>query len=70
MPNILTRAEARWWSAHAVLRQDVYRSSLRQGTMAAADTGYLIPSERIEGAILVIRGKKVMLSRDLAALYA
>ncbi|GEM_PF-5931514 len=38
--------------------------------MAAADTGYLIPSERIEGAILVIRGKKVMLSRDLAALYA
>jgi hypothetical protein len=33
------------------------------------DTGYLIPSERIEGAILVIRGKKVMLSHDLAALY-
>jgi hypothetical protein len=32
-------------------------------------TGYLIPSERIEGAILVIRGKKVMLSHDLAALY-
>jgi hypothetical protein len=32
-------------------------------------TGYLIPSERIEGAILVIRGRKVMLSHDLAALY-
>jgi hypothetical protein len=30
---------------------------------------YLIPAERIEGAIMVIRGKKVMLSRDLAALY-
>jgi hypothetical protein len=37
--------------------------------MAASDTGHLIPSERIEGAILVIRGKKVMLSHDLAALY-
>jgi hypothetical protein len=29
----------------------------------------LIPVERIEGAILVIRGRKVMLSHDLAALY-
>jgi len=31
--------------------------------------GYLIPAERIEGAILEIRGKKVMLDRELAALY-
>jgi hypothetical protein len=31
--------------------------------------GYLVPVERIEGAILEIRGKKVMLDADLAALY-
>src|SRR5216683_2616912 len=29
----------------------------------------LIPSERIEKAILLIRGQKVMLDRDLAELY-
>lgn len=29
----------------------------------------LIPAERIEGAILLIRGEKVMLDRDLAELY-
>jgi hypothetical protein len=29
----------------------------------------LIPQETIEGKILLIRGKKVMLDRDLAALY-
>ena len=29
----------------------------------------LIPSERIEGAIYLIRGEKVMLDRDLALLY-
>ncbi|OGL67160.1 DNA-binding protein [Candidatus Uhrbacteria bacterium RIFCSPHIGHO2_01_FULL_63_20] len=29
----------------------------------------LIPHERIEGRIYLIRGKKVMLDRDLAALY-
>lgn len=29
----------------------------------------LIPSERIESKILLLRGKKVMLDRDLAALY-
>ena len=29
----------------------------------------LIPQETIEGKILFIRGKKVMLDRDLAALY-
>jgi len=33
------------------------------------DTGYLIPSERLDNAILEIRGRKVMLSHDLAALY-
>lgn len=37
------------------------------GTKPKAE--YLIPAERIEGAILVIRGRKVMLSHDLAALY-
>ncbi|MHB8902487.1 MAG: ORF6N domain-containing protein, partial [Thermoguttaceae bacterium] len=34
--------------------------------MAKAD---LIPAERIEKAILLIRGQKVMLDRDLASLY-
>tara|TARA_B100000959_G_scaffold271860_1_gene320505 strand:+ start:237 stop:446 length:210 start_codon:yes stop_codon:yes gene_type:complete len=29
----------------------------------------LIPQESIEGKILLIRGKKVMLDRDLAVLY-
>ncbi len=29
----------------------------------------LIPSERIEGAILTLRGQRVMLAADLAALY-
>ena len=32
-------------------------------------TGALIPSERIERAILLIRGQKVLLDRDLAILY-
>ncbi len=31
--------------------------------------GYLIPVERIDNAILEIRGRKVMLSHDLASLY-
>jgi hypothetical protein len=35
-------------------------------TMAKAD---LVPLERIERAILLIRGQKVMLDRDLAELY-
>ena len=30
---------------------------------------HLIPAERIEKAILIIRGQKVMLDRDLARLY-
>ena len=29
----------------------------------------LIPSERIEQAILLVHGQKVLLDRDLAALY-
>lgn len=33
------------------------------------DSGYLIPVERIENAILEIRGERVMLDRDLAAVY-
>jgi hypothetical protein len=36
---------------------------------APKDPGYLIPVERIDNAILEIRGRKVMLSHDLAALY-
>jgi ORF6N domain len=34
-----------------------------------AKGGALIPAERIERAILLIRGQKVMLDRDLAVLY-
>lgn len=33
------------------------------------DESALIPAERIEQAILLLRGQKVMLDRDLAALY-
>jgi hypothetical protein len=36
---------------------------------APEDTGYLIPSERLDNAIVEIRGRKVMLSHDLASLY-
>jgi hypothetical protein len=36
---------------------------------APKDSGYLIPAERIDNAILEIRGRKVMLSHDLAGLY-
>jgi hypothetical protein len=32
-------------------------------------TNDVIPAERIEGMILQLRGQKVMLDRDLAALY-
>jgi len=32
-------------------------------------TGTMLPDERIEGRILLIRGKKVLLDRDLAVLY-
>ena len=33
------------------------------------DRQALVPSERIDRAILLIRGHKVMLDRDLASLY-
>ena len=36
---------------------------------APKDSGYLIPSERLDNAILEIRGRKVMLGHDLASLY-
>ena len=36
--------------------------------MKKSETG-LMPQEAIEGKILLIRGKKVMLDRDLAMLY-
>jgi len=36
---------------------------------ATDKAGYLIPAERIDNAIFEIRGRKVMLSHDLAALY-
>ena len=34
------------------------------------ETDNLIPMERIESSILLIRGQKVMLDADLAAIYA
>jgi len=37
--------------------------------MSKHDTHSLIPAERIEECILLVRGQKVMLDRDLAALY-
>jgi hypothetical protein len=37
--------------------------------MAKKQTTSLVPVERIERAILLVRGHKVMLDRDLAALY-
>ncbi len=33
------------------------------------DSGYLVPLERIDGAIIELRGVKVMLDADLAAIY-
>jgi hypothetical protein len=36
---------------------------------APKDSGYLIPAERIENAILEIRGERVMLDVDLAEVY-
>jgi hypothetical protein len=33
------------------------------------ETGYLVPVERLTGAIIEIRGKRVILSHDLAAAY-
>ena len=33
------------------------------------DSGYLIPAERLDRAILMIRGQRVMLDADLAALF-
>ena len=37
--------------------------------MKAASSGSLVPVERIDRAILLIRGHKVILSTDLAVLY-
>lgn len=37
--------------------------------MTSEQGGYLIPVERIEGSILKIRGERVMLDADLAAIY-
>jgi phage regulator Rha-like protein len=37
--------------------------------MSESDIAALIPAERIHHAILLVRGQKVMLDRDLAALY-
>lgn len=37
--------------------------------MATRKRNPIVPTERIERSILLIRGEKVMLDRDLAALY-
>ena len=36
---------------------------------APKDSGYLIPTERLDRSIVEIRGKRVILSHDLAAAY-
>ena len=45
------------------------RPAATTSSKPSQDSGYLIPAERIDNAILEIRGRKVMLSHDLAALY-
>jgi hypothetical protein len=40
----------------------------KEGTLMARETS-LVPAERIESMILLIRGEKVMLDKDLAKLY-
>jgi len=42
---------------------------IQVGYAATAVVGILVLMERIERAILLIRGEKVMLDRDLAELY-
>ena len=37
--------------------------------MAKGDTGKLVPVERVESRILLMRGRRVLLDADLAALY-
>src|SRR5437016_7031264 len=44
-------------------------STMRRRTGSPMKQSSLIPVERIERAIYLIRGEKVMLDRDLAALY-
>jgi len=46
---------------------NVAESEAQPGT--ADKTGYLVPAERIDSAILEIRGQKVILDYDLAAVY-
>jgi len=43
--------------------------NLQPQSEGGENSGYLIPVERVENAILEIRGQKVILSRDLASLY-
>ena len=42
---------------------------MEMGNPEMDTTGSLIPQERIEKAILLVRGQKVMLDKDLASLY-
>jgi hypothetical protein len=46
-----------------------YRTSKLGGTEMAVQGGSIVPVERIEQQILLIRGDKVMLDEDLAKLY-
>ena len=45
------------------------RGARSRRTAGEARAAVLVPSERIERSILVIRGQKVMLDSDLAELY-
>lgn len=50
----------------SVVQNEIFRYSL---SLAKKKSQSLVPSERIEKSILVLRGQKVMLDQDLASLY-
>lgn len=53
---------------HYNLESSIHKARLKRGGLLLSDTS-LIPIERIENAIYLIRGEKVMVDRDLALLY-
>ena len=69
----------RWWREQRsnvvshesrVESQSVRQKDECEARMTKSKQGSLIPAERIEHAILLLRGQKVMIDADLAALYA
>ncbi len=62
-------ATALFWSALDGKSGRAYRPARHLHNPTLLMDNELIPTERIIGKIYIIRGKKVMLDRDLAALY-